>query len=262
MGRLLAPDGRLIIHTSPARNIIILAKILKMISFGRIDLYSKLVDPSYEFLHIRYHTKDSLKTFLEKHSLHAIIWGEFRYLEASKLAMLFDGLGLTDQFSDQLWCVASKGAKFSELSRSVKPRIALIRPPSNILLGSCEEIYISHGFYDSEYDSFRWTRKRAGLFIEVPENPLKVEIRLHTSNPDVRDKPVCVKLYLDGRFIYAFHLDDWEVRTFRFDISKKAKAGVVELEVEVDRTFVPKELGISDDSRELGVAIYMVSISS
>lgn len=259
--RLLMHDGRLIIHTSPARNIIELARILKTISFGRINLYSKLVDPSYEFLHIRYHTKFSLKTFLEKHSLHAIIWGEFRYLEGSKLAMLFDGLGLTDRFSDQLWCVASKNAKFSELSRSVKPRITLIRPPSNIVLGSCEEIFISHGFYDSECDSFRWTRKRAGLFIEVPENPLKVEIRLSTSNPDVRDKPVRVKLYLDGRLISAFHLDGWEVQTLSFDISKKAKAGVAEFEIEVDRTFVPKELGISDDSRELGVAIYRVSIS-
>lgn len=258
--RLLVTDGRLVIHTSPARNIIKLAEILKSISLGQIDLYSKLVDSGYEFLHIRYHSKGSLTSILKRHSLHPVVWGEFRYLEGSKLARLFGGLGLTDQFADQLWCIASKDAKFYELSRSQKPRIALIEPLSEILLGSCEEIYISHGFYDSEFGSFRWTGKRAGIFIAIPENPKEIKIRLHTSYPDIRDRPVQVKLYLDGRLISRFELRDWKVHTHAFDINEKVKGGVAEVEVEVDRTFVPKERGMGEDSRELGVAIYEISV--
>lgn len=260
--RLLARDGRLIIHTSPARNIITLAKILGLISLGRIDLYSKLADSSYEFLHVRYHTIGSLTSVLKRRSLHPIVWGEFRYLEGSRLARFSGKLGLKDRLSDQLWCVASKDEKFLSISQSDEPRLALIEPPSQIDFGSCNEIYLSHGFYDSEFGSFRWTKKRAGLFIGVPEDPREIEITIHTSNPDMVERPVGVKLYLAGRLISKFDLASEEVQTRTFDIFGKVNPGAAELEVEVVRTFVPEERGMGEDSRELGVAIYRVSVKS
>jgi len=75
--RLLKSDGRLIIHTSPTRNIIHLTKIIKSASFGRYDLHARLVNPDYEHLHVRYHSLGSLRRLLKKNSLYPIMWERF-----------------------------------------------------------------------------------------------------------------------------------------------------------------------------------------
>lgn len=74
--RLLRPEGRLIIHTSPTKNIIDLTKMLKILSLGMMDLHSRLINPDYEFLHVRYHSMRSLRRLLKKNMLHPVIWGE------------------------------------------------------------------------------------------------------------------------------------------------------------------------------------------
>ncbi len=259
--RLLGSDGRVIIHTAPTKNIIVLSKILKMVSCGRIDLYSRLVNPDYEFLHIRYHSQGSLRGLLRKSSLHPIMWGEFRYLSDYKLPKLLVRLGMGEIFSDQLWCVAFKDKRrFLELKHDDKPHLGLIEPSSEIDLGRCDELYFNYGFYDSELESFRWTKKKASLYIDVPENYHRIDIKLHTSNPDIHNKPVRVDLRLGGRLISSFDLSDCELQTYSSEINENIKTGIAELEVKVDRAFVPKEYGLNEDTRELGVAIYKVMI--
>lgn len=64
--RLLVPDGRVIMHSSPTKNIIDLSKAIKKLSYNRLDFYSRLVNPDYEFLHVRYHSQNSLRRILKK----------------------------------------------------------------------------------------------------------------------------------------------------------------------------------------------------
>jgi len=259
--RLLNSEGRLIIHTSPTKNIIALTKMLKMVSLGRVDLHSRLVNPDYEFLHVRYHSKGSLRRFLKRNSLHPVIWGEVRYLADSWLPKLLGRLGMGDIFSDQIWCVAFKDGRFLKPNRGKKPYMSLIEPKSEIDLGRCDDLYINYGFYDSEFDSFRWTEKRASLFVNVPEDHDHVEIQLHTSNPDVDKEPIRIDLYLGDHLISRFYLSDWEMQVRTFKIDEKIMPGMAELRLEVERTFVPKEHGMNEDPRELGVAIHRVVIA-
>lgn len=169
-------------------------------------------------------------------------------------------LGLGEIFSDQLWCVALKGRGSLKKIRSNKPYLSLMEPKSEIDLGKCADLYINYGFYHSESDSFRWTMKGCSLFINVPEDRDRLEIELHTSNPDVVEDPLLIDLYLGNRKISRFSLSDMDIKVFRFDIDEEMAPGMTELRLEVDRTFVPKELGMNNDPRELGVAIYRVSI--
>lgn len=258
--RVLRLEGWLIIHTSPTKNIIDLTKMLKILSFGMVDLHSRLINPDYEFLHVRYHSMRSLRRLLKRNLLHPVMWGEARYLADSKLVRILGRLGLGEILSDQIWCVALKDAGCLERIRSNKPYLTLIQPKSEIDLGKCDDLYINYGFYHSESDSFRWTMKSCSLFINVPEDRDRLEIELHTSNPDVVIEPLLIDLYLGNRKISRFSLSDMNIKVFRFDIDEEMASGMTELRLEVDRTFVPKELGINDDPRELGVAIYRVSI--
>ncbi len=258
--RLLKSDGRLIIHTSPARNIIHLTKIIKSASFGRYDLHARLVNPDYEHLHVRYHSLGSLRRLLKTNSLYPIMWGEVQYLADSKLAKLLGRLGMGEIFSDQIWSVAFKDQRFLPQNHGDKPFFHLIEPLSEIDLGKCDDIYLNYGFYDSELDRFRWTGRRCSLFINVPEGRKRLEIELQTSNPDVRRGPVRANLWLGEDPISSFDLCDSSMKVLNFEIDEDVRPGMTELKLEVDRTFVPRELGMNDDPRDLGVAIYRVAI--
>lgn len=258
--RVLVPDGRVIIHSSPTKNIIELSKKIKKISFNRLDFYSQLVNPEYEFLHVRYHSQDSLRRILERSSLHAVMWGDFQYLQDSPLARIFCLRILRNMFSDQLWCLAFKDKRIPGLKYKDEPYINFIDVPSEINLGKSRESFINHGFHKAELDSFRWTEKTASLFINVPEEPKKIQIELNTSNPDTSIKPVQVSLFLGNEKVSELYLSDGEFHTYSFKIPEGIKSGITELKIEVDRTFVPKVCGMNDDPRELGVAVYNIRI--
>lgn len=257
--KTLKPDGRLIIHTAPTKNIIALSKFLKKISFNRLDFYSRMVNPDYEFLHIRYHSMESLKKFAERSSLYPIAWGEFQYLRGSLACKLLDRNILRDIFSDQLWCIAFKqpiACEYNEMAY-----INFLDVPSEMNLGGSADVYINHGFYDAELDKFRWTGQTASLFIKVPENPQELYIELMSSHPDIAAKPVRVSIYLGGQHVSELTLSDRELHAYSFIIPKRVGNGVKIFEIRVNRTFVPKDHGINDDPRELGIAIFKLRIS-
>lgn len=258
--RLLAPDGRVIMHSSPTKNIIKLSKIIKKLSHNKLDFYSQLVNPEYEFLHVRYHSQDSLRRILKRSSLHPVMWGDFQYLQDSPLSRIFNLRILRDMFSDQLWCLAFKDNRAPGLKYKDKPYLNFIDVPSEINLGKSSEPFINRGFHNAELDSFRWTEKAASLFINVPEDPEKIQIELSTSNPDTNIKPVQVSLFLGKEKVSEFYLADGEFNAYSFKIPERVKKGITELKIEVDRTFVPKDCGMNDDPRELGVAVYNIKI--
>lgn len=257
--RLLVPGGRLVIHTSPTRWSVALTRAVKLLSMGHVDFKKLLTEPDYEFLHIRYHSERSLRSFLEGKSLYPLSWGEYRYLADTPLPGLLRKLGLERHFSDQLWCVAFKGQRPPRPLRSKEPFLSLLEPCSEVDLGKCDELRIGRGFYGPEAGCFRWTGKEAMLFITVPEGTHKLKVEACTSNPHVEKAPVKASFYLNGSLVGTIILVDRELRRYDLNLLGELKPGTAELRIDVDKTFCPRDEGMGEDGRDLGVAVYRVN---
>jgi len=244
--RLLKPEGYVVIHTAPTRNTILLAKTLKKLSMNRLDLYSRLITPEYEHLHIRYHNAGSLSGLLRKNELYPAIWGEFQYLQ--DLPKLLKKI---DLLADQLWCLAFKDQK---LIKGPGKRPYLWDTPSELEMGKGDCLYINYGLYGAE-EGFRWTAKQASIFISVTPNASRLIMDVFTSQPEVG-----AKLSLGKHEVSRFTLKNG-MHSLSFPL-KGIEAGVQEMRLELDRVFVPKEEGINQDTRELGVALCRMRIES
>jgi len=260
--RLLAAKGRVVIHTSPTKNIIVLTEAIKKLSLNKIDFHSRVVNPDYEFLHIRYHTRRSLMRVLKRNSLFPVIWGDLQYLKGSRLENLLIKLKIQDLFPDQLWCLATKDEACCRIKFKEIPYLGLIDVPSEIDLGDSDDLCLGHGFYNKEFNSFRWTGKAANLFMTIPEDGKEIYLQLHASNPDINKVPLHVSIYIGPDKLSEIYLSDFDIRDYSFRLPKNIKTGTAELKVAVDRTFIPKEFGINEDTRALGVAIHKIGIKN
>ncbi|MCJ7445290.1 MAG: class I SAM-dependent methyltransferase [Methanotrichaceae archaeon] len=240
--RLLKPEGRLLIHTAPTKNILFLARALKIISAGNIDLHSKLITPEYEHLHIRYHDAGSLASILKRNGFYPIIWGEIEYLKDNKYVRSIRRLGF---IYDQLWCLAFKNLALWE---SVGSRPYLLDAPSELKVGINDSLYMNYGLYDAE-NGFRWTSQMASMFIRVPRgNKISLELFAPRRNKG--------KLYLGRHQIARFELEEGQ-QSMSFPLNR-IEPGVHELRLKLDKTFNPKKEGISEDKRDLGVMLFGV----
>ncbi len=237
--RVLKPKGHVVIHTSPTRNIIRLTRMLKKLSMNRIDLYSMLITPEYEHLHIRYHDAKSLGGLLRSSGLYPAMWGEFQYLQ--ELPWF---LRRIESLADQLWCLAFKDAKSL---KGLGKRPYLWDAPSELEMGKGDRPYINYGLYGAE-EGFRWTAKQASIFIAVKPNASKLIMEMFTSQPSVG-----AKLCLGKHLISRFTLEKGN-HSLCFPL-KGIESGVLEMRIELDSIFIPKEEGINQDTRELGVAL-------
>ena len=256
--RILAAEGRIVIHTSPTKNIIALTKAIKLLSLHKIDFHSRVINPDYEFLHIRYHTSSSLKKILERNLLFPVIWGELQYLRGSRLENLLISLKIQNLFPDQLWCIATKNRPNSQMKSKEIAYLDFIDIPSELDLGDSADLCIGNGFYDKEFNSFRWAGKAAKLFLTIPEDSTQIYLQLHASNPDIDKTPLRVSLYAGQDKVSDIYLTDYEVHDYSFRLPENIKPGTTELKVVVDRTFIPKESGMNEDTRALGVAIHKI----
>ncbi|MBU4495303.1 MAG: O-antigen ligase family protein [Acidobacteria bacterium] len=109
-----------------------------------------------------------------------------------------------------------------------------------------------------EVGRFHWTGKTAGLLIDVKKPYLFLP--MHVSHPDVRQKPVGVRLRL---IVDSFHrkvdLDEFELindawETKSYDLHEMMGRRVILL-IEVDRTWNPQRDKGIPDPRNLGVAV-------
>jgi hypothetical protein len=169
-------------------------------------------------------------------------------------------LGLKDLLSDQLWCLAFKDPGSAKAIRADYPYLDMMKVSNAAYLGRCDELCINYGFYDPELNSYRWTGQSASLFIEVPPGYTQMRITLHTVNPEIANSPVGVKLYLAGSQVMKLSLKDHKIAMISTKLKEGLAPGPAELKLEVDRTFIPKEHGMNEDGRVLGVAIHSIEI--
>jgi len=99
---------------------------------------------------------------------------------------------------------------------------------------------------------FRWTGMRASMRVE---SGLKngITLFLLSSHPDINKSPVKVEIIGDDGFIREeiFTESKWKKVILKGDEIKNSKV----LTIQVNRTWNPESAGVSNDSRELGVAV-------
>ena len=257
--RTLKPDGRVVIHTWPTKNLIIISDMLRRATFGLVDFHSRLVTDEYESLHVRYHSKRSLEHLMRNNSLYPVIWGKFQYIDCRWFWPLkwpfLQGL-----FGDQLWGLGFKSPPKSKITFKDKPYLDYLDIPGEICLGRCESVIINYGLYDPELGSFRWTKKAASIFIKKSAGCRVLDMRFSTSNPSLSKGPIGVNCYLSGRFVGRYEIRNSSVVDLSFALPKGSRDELAELKIVVDRTFIPKDVGINNDPRVLGIALFQVGI--
>jgi hypothetical protein len=118
------------------------------------------------------------------------------------------------------------------------------------------------GFYEHEKTNdgreFRWTREYGGLTVKIEKSI--IEIPLLASHPDIKQKPVRVKIYLIKDFFKQKKLlddltltqDIW--KKYEYDVSQEVGQELILL-VKVNRTWNPFKTVGTPDPRNLGVAM-------
>ena len=101
----------------------------------------------------------------------------------------------------------------------------------------------------------RWTGLRASMNIE---NRLKdgITLFLKVAHPDAEKNPVKVKILCDSRIIEEVTFTDYQWKRIHIDAERLRDSKV--LTFHANRTWNPKLLGLSEDSRDLGVAVAMI----
>ena len=105
---------------------------------------------------------------------------------------------------------------------------------------------------------FRWSKGYGGMTVRI-EKPV-IEIPLLASHPDIREKPVKVRVYLIKEFFGQKRLlDEIELkesvwRTFTYHVPEEVSREVILL-IKVSRTWSPLKVLGTPDPRNLGVAV-------
>lgn len=129
---------------------------------------------------------------------------------------------------------------------------------SNLSINVKQNLYgweNKYGFYEeeiSEDKKFRWTNVDASESIEKKGSTMIIPLR--AGNPNIYKRAVFARIYIDNFLVKVIRLkdDNWHDIELNLPNIKREK---ITLTIAVSRSWIPKEWGISDDSRELGIAI-------
>ncbi len=110
------------------------------------------------------------------------------------------------------------------------------------------------GFPENTAVKFRWSQIRSSMSVsEFLNNNSEKELFLKCDHPDIEERPVNISLLADDEVIKEILLDNkqWQNISLKtVDLENKST-----LTFQVSRTWSPESFGISDDSRDLGVAV-------
>ena len=111
------------------------------------------------------------------------------------------------------------------------------------------------GFYESIDGSKsgpRYTGPVAGISLKKEGNYLTFALK--AKNPDIENNPLYVKIYLDYKLIREQKLNDDKWHKLTINLENVANDNIM-ITLVNSRTWKPKDFGIEDDNRDLGVMI-------
>jgi|Deesub1362A_J573_1020465.scaffolds.fasta_scaffold11233_2 lysophospholipase L1-like esterase len=114
------------------------------------------------------------------------------------------------------------------------------------------------GFYNPERwppmnHRWRWSKKEG--VISIPAKGIIIELAFQCNHPDIDREPVIVSLLLNGNFLDMIIFTDKKRQLCRRYYIPDSIKGVAELVIKVSRTWNPYKYGISNDNRDLGIAL-------
>jgi len=129
------------------------------------------------------------------------------------------------------------------------------RLPTHVLMGENDAHCLDGGWHEVEDwpPKVRWTKKRASLLL-MPDGSAS-RLSMIAWCPELALNPQSGRVYVDGRVVGKFDLTDANPRTFSFWLPQPDKSQPIKVTIEVKRTVIPAEAGLSEDRRELGVAV-------
>jgi hypothetical protein len=106
----------------------------------------------------------------------------------------------------------------------------------------------TYGFFSDQ-----WTEKEFSFSLKLKGKRLK--IRALAGNPDIRERPLILSLWVDGKPLSSFQFIDSHPKTLSFEIPHEYGGNRKDFIGRLSHTFVPKDYKVNEDTRKLGLLI-------
>ena len=134
------------------------------------------------------------------------------------------------------------------------------RPPGEIRMGESEEEHLGKGWHPVESwpPSIRWIGDRASLSLtqDVGQGTLVIS----ACRPFHSDNPASGSIKIDGEQVTRFQLVGMDFEDVVVPLEPVIEPTTIEVELEIQETFVPAAVGIDPDTRKLGLAVRSVRV--
>ncbi|MBE3092212.1 MAG: hypothetical protein IMZ60_04890 [Actinobacteria bacterium] len=126
-------------------------------------------------------------------------------------------------------------------------------------LGLVNNEKVLYGFYFPEYDRFgklfRWSGKESELLLRSQGDTMVIPV--FNPKPDLSEDPIHIKIYINGREVMEHIQTGNELFNIEIDLRKinVKKDDIINLKFMCNKTWSPKECGLSDDEREISFAV-------
>jgi O-antigen ligase len=188
---------------------------------------------------------------------------EIQFLFWMVIGLLLGYLNISSGDDGVLEAAGYKGVRFDKVSKISLGTIIFIFG-ATLLWSSTHDLSINvknslydhdndHGFYQEEYEEgipYRWTAGDALTIVARKSNA--VVIPMKWVNPEPHRIPNFVRIYVDNTLVKIVKLDDDGWHDVSVDLKKFDRERVT-ITLSMNHYWVPAELGLSSDTRELGI---------
>ena len=291
LNAIIKNDGIIIIHTAPNKlyyeyGYKIIRTFLYMLKGEKLE---NDVRSHYEKkMHINEQTPESLKKMLDRcgfrfkmrllNTVHAdsLIREHLPYpLVYKSLHAIINWSPLTKIFCRDIYAVAWKKSQNGSQNYIVNAldnleKIADIeyRPTSKddiiksllndcIVMGENDIGVIGDGWYPYEIwpPAIRWTSSKASAYLKFDEATTKLHIEVMTHCPNHE-----VKIHINKQCTNKFVLKAVEWQILTIELHELKSNDIIEIIIEVDKTWIPDTVLNNGDTRELGIAVRKIWI--
>jgi len=137
----------------------------------------------------------------------------------------------------------------------LKARMGLTAVSERALAG--EETNWGPGWHEPEggEEPFRWCGPRSLFLLPAPGSPSQLALDLATFHPSPQSEPVDIEVTVAGERAGSVRIEKHGWERYRVPVSRPPKGKVVAVTLRVrGGYFIPREMGLGEDRRLLGVA--------
>ena len=162
--------------------------------------------------------------------------------------------------ASHIWGVFAKRSSDNVLRRHFQE----LFHPRAVTMGINDFEGLRSGWYPLEEASgkcVRWNKGRSQVILRSDPSLTVLHIRCYAGHPDIHRNPAKISININAAAQKVFQISEnkWCELEMPLHISKESERLIIT--VEVDRTFNPKALNISEDSRDLGLLVERVWLS-